>query len=162
MADRLTQALMAAQYSPATNAYGIGAQAIGAASPYLYNPYGSTGRNVGAALGSSLVAGLLGGMAQNQADSRNQELYRKASELYSAPAGRRAQLIEESPRLSSLGLALQADERDLQSEFAKEQHKRYVDMLQEQGMIIGGDGQPQQLFDPILTKRQEAAATRGA
>ena len=33
-------------------------------------------------------------------------------------------------------------------------------MLQEQGMIIGGDGQPQQLFDPILTKRQEAAATK--
>lgn len=75
--EQLAQ-LMAQQegfgFSPRENIYGSIGSGIASALPKMVNPYGSTGSNIATVLGGSLVAGLLGYQARQEAEERNKAL----------------------------------------------------------------------------------------
>jgi len=61
-------------FSPRENIYGSIGSGIASALPKMVNPYGSTGSNIATVLGGSLVAGLLGYQARQEAEERNKAL----------------------------------------------------------------------------------------
>ncbi|NDC95772.1 hypothetical protein EB077_10745, partial [bacterium] len=63
----LYSALSGLNYSPTDNNWALGAQAVGAGLPTLYNPYQGAGTNFGIAFGGALLQGLLGFQARRQA-----------------------------------------------------------------------------------------------
>jgi hypothetical protein len=63
----LYSALSGLNYSPMDNNWALGAQAVGAGLPTLYNPNQGAGTNFGIAFGGALLQGLLGFQARRQA-----------------------------------------------------------------------------------------------
>jgi hypothetical protein len=63
----LYSALSGLNYSPTENNWALGAQAVGAGLPTLYNQYQGAGTNFGIAFGGALLQGLLGFQARRQA-----------------------------------------------------------------------------------------------
>jgi hypothetical protein len=63
----LYSALSGLNYSPTDNNWALGAQAVGAGLPTLYNPSQGAGTNFGIAFGGALLQGLLGFQARRQA-----------------------------------------------------------------------------------------------
>lgn len=109
------EALMGAQYKASENPWGMAAGGIGAAAPLLTNPYQSTGKNIGYTVGASLLAGLLGGLAQRQRDQENLTLMSALQTGMSDP-GARMEIAKENPRLSSVFNAMQLEEQQRQAE----------------------------------------------
>lgn len=67
MADLLTESLAGLQTNPMETGYGVALQGLGAVTPQLINPYGSTGQAIGIGLGSILIQSLLGYQARQSA-----------------------------------------------------------------------------------------------
>jgi hypothetical protein len=65
--EDLYSALSGLNYSPMDNNWALGAQAVGAGLPTLYNQYQGAGTNFGIAFGGALLQGLLGFQARRQA-----------------------------------------------------------------------------------------------
>jgi len=77
MADALAQLLAQQQsiaYTPRENIYGQIGGTIASALPQIVSPYASTGSNIATVLGGSLLAGLLGYQAKQEAAEKNQAL----------------------------------------------------------------------------------------
>ena len=77
MADALAQLLAQQQgiaYTPRENVYGQIGGTIAGALPKIVSPYASTGSNIATVLGGSLLAGLLGYQAKQEAAEKNQAL----------------------------------------------------------------------------------------
>lgn len=152
------------QFSANEDPFGLAASAIAQSAPALYNPYASTGSNVGVALGSALLAGLLGGIANNRTESRNDEFFKLGTQLYDMTPSERASLLESNPdyrrRLSPLAEALQ--ERDITQRM--EQQNKLLEQKQSIAKDMGGyydqTGQFVQLVDPVeqLAKEEQAKA----
>lgn len=118
--------------------------------PALYNPYGSTGKNLAVTAGTGLLAALLGNIGRSQTDAENLDLYKGALQLQSANPEQRAVLINNNPRLVDFGNALAADERetliDQQVKSAEEQRKLMNDM-QLEAVKAYGRKNPTKLFE---------------
>lgn len=99
MADpTLLGALSGLQFRGIDSPYGIGAQAIGQATPALINPYGSVGSNLGIALGSTLIQSLLGYQARQDAAEQSVQALRYGNQLMSAKTPEeRLGIIESVP-----------------------------------------------------------------
>lgn len=112
MADStLLKALMGNEYSytPKESLSGALASGIGGSLPALVNPYGSTGSNLAAVLGGSLLAGLFGYSAQREAEKKNAEMMPVMMDLLQAKdTGTIADILKTSPygqRLSPIGIS---------------------------------------------------------
>lgn len=173
MATTLLQALQGQQYKAAEDPFGIAGTAIASGTPYLYNPYASTGSNAAMTIGGSLLAGLLGGIGKHNAARDNLALSQQAGQLFQLPANERADFVKQNPRLSPLLSALQTGEyerqikeqedlakrqRDLEWKLKEEQamqplrlaaktDETLADQLFQQGEIIDGEGRRISLAD---------------
>jgi hypothetical protein len=129
--------LASARYLPSESAWGIGANAVGQVAPLLNNPYASTGSNLGITIGSALFAGLLSGMAKNEANDSNANMFKLAGGAYNVPAADRASIVEQEPRLAPFVAALNQQERDNAIEQARERAKK---MLEYDPAVLQGEG----------------------
>jgi hypothetical protein len=87
MADALAQLLAQQQgiaYTPRENIYGQIGGTIAGALPKIVSPYASTGSNIATVLGGSLLAGLLGYQAKQEAAAQNQVLMPALTDVISA------------------------------------------------------------------------------
>jgi hypothetical protein len=138
MADALAQLLAQQQgiaYTPRENVYGQIGGTIAGALPKIVSPYASTGSNIATVLGGSLLAGLLGYQAKQEAAEKNQALIPAITGIMGATdvAGVNTQLgtfdPEVATRLAPIALqrmsALQ--EREAQQQAA--QQKLAQDLL---------------------------------
>jgi len=138
MADALAQLLEQQQgiaYTPRENVYGQIGGTIAGALPKIVSPYASTGSNIATVLGGSLLAGLLGYQAKQEAAEKNQALIPAITGIMGATdvAGVNTQLgtfdPEVATRLAPIALqrmsALQ--EREAQQQAA--QQKLAQDLL---------------------------------
>jgi len=100
----LLAALFGSQYKPIETPYGIAASGIASALPAAVDPYGNNWENFGTVLGGALLSGLLGYQARKQADERNIAQSRAITEMLAGgmTSERRAQLLEEQPRLAKV------------------------------------------------------------
>ena len=119
MADDLLNALLGLRQSPAETGYGIATRGVSAALPMAVNPYGSPGANVGIALGGTLLASILGGMAKQSAAEETAARSALAQQLLATPESGRAALVADKPELQPLLTALQHEERSRAMERAK-------------------------------------------
>lgn len=96
-------------YSPTESLSGSLASGIGKSLPALVNPYGSTGSNLAAVLGGSLLAGLFGYSAKREAEQKNAEMMPVMMDLLSAQEPAKiTKILKTSPygqRLSPLGIS---------------------------------------------------------
>ena len=150
MADELLNALLGLRQAPAETGYGIATRGVGAALPLAINPYGSPGANVGIALGGTLLASILGGMAKNSAAEETAARSALAQQLLAAPENARAAIVADKPELQPLLTALQHQERaratkaeDLamaeQSDLRKARSKALLDAMTAQGRLPVGE-----------------------
>jgi len=102
--EDLYGALAGLNYDPMETGYGLGQQALVTAAPLLMNPYASTGSNLGVALGTALVSGLLGYQARQQAAEDS---------LMANRLG--LQLLEAASPQARLGIIEGAPDSDMQS-----------------------------------------------
>lgn len=121
--EELLKALSATQYRASDSPYAIGSQAINAVTPNLVNPYGSTGSNLAITAGSGMLAALLAGLAENDAQSRNAEFAPSISAFMKADPTQQAQLAAKEPRLSSLYNAMLANSFTNDMELKQEKAK---------------------------------------
>lgn len=147
--DALTQALSGAMYGSANDPWGMAAQSFSAVTPALINPYQSTGSNIGIAVGGGLLAGLLGGLAENRTESKNLELLRAARTLNKAQGADRDAILESNPRLLQYANAMDIQQEQNRIESAQKQQDRLAEALSKRGEFFSPDGQVQQVFDPI-------------
>jgi hypothetical protein len=131
MAGELFKALMESQYGATDSPYGIGAASIASAAPLLYNPYASTGSNIGYTVGAGLLSGLLGGLAKRQAAEENATLFKTANLFRTASPEEREGIIKENPRLANYGLMYQEQEEAAKQAALQEQMKREQDLYYE-------------------------------
>jgi len=93
----LAAALGGLNISPLDTPYGIGANVIAKSLPNLYNPYASTGTNLGITLGGALLGGLLGYQARQQATEASLAANQYATQLLGKPAEERLSIIQNLP-----------------------------------------------------------------
>lgn len=178
MADELLNALLGLRESPSNTGYGIATRGVGAALPMAINPYGSPGANLGIAVGGSLLASILGGMAKQSAAEETAARSELAQQLLATTdnAARKA-LIADRPEMQPLLTALQAQERERaaerakklddislseQSDYRKAKNKALLDAMVAQGKLPVGSGgvidfQEIGLEDPVAyDSRREA------
>ena len=93
----LAAALGGLNISPLDTPYGIGANVIAKSLPNLYNPYASTGTNLGITLGGALLGGLLGYQARQQATEASLAANQYATQMLGKPAEERLSLIQNLP-----------------------------------------------------------------
>lgn len=165
--SKLLEALMAAQYQPEQDPFGIAGTAIAAGAPGLYNPYASTGRNAIYTGGAALLAGLLGGIAANRTEQRNAELVSQMRGLMRGTPEQREEAVKNNPRLASVVTALQGDEiqrereleqkrQELALQTQQQRGNKLYEALLERGQVAGQDGTLTQLFSPAEDKAREA------
>ena len=143
MADALAQLLAQQQgiaYTPRENIYGQIGGTIASALPQIVSPYASTGSNIATVLGGSLLAGLLGYQAKQEAAEKNQALIPAITGIMGATdvAGVNTQLgtfdPEVATRLAPIALqrmsALQEREQKIADQIAEEE--RALRRLEEQ------------------------------
>jgi len=102
--EDLYGALAGLSYDPTQTGWGMGQQALIASAPTLMNPYASTGSNLGVALGTALMSGLLGYQARQQAAEDS---------LMANRLG--LQLLQASTPEARLGIIEGAPDSDMQS-----------------------------------------------
>lgn len=144
----ILEAINNALYRPQDSTLGITAGVLGQSAPALYNPYASTGSNLGYVGGSALLAGLLGGVAKHQANQRNIAQLGATQQLLNATPEQRAGLVAQNSRLGPILAALQAREEDQRAGLVQKMQERTAMMpfnLQEEqakGMIglLGDQG----------------------
>lgn len=102
--EDLYGALAGLNYDPSQTGWGMGQQALIASAPALMNPYASTGSNLGVALGTALMSGLLGYQARQQAAEDS---------LMANRLG--LQLLQASTPEARLGIIEGAPDSDMQS-----------------------------------------------
>jgi len=102
--EDLYGALAGLNYDPMQTGYGMSQQALVASAPALMNPYASTGSNLGVALGTALMSGLLGYQARQQAAEDS---------LMANRLG--LQLLQASTPEARLGIIEGAPDSDMQS-----------------------------------------------
>jgi hypothetical protein len=91
-------ALQDPMYTAGDTYAGIGAGAVGGSLGALVDPYGSTGSNAAYVLGGSILAGLLGRMAKNDAAEENAAIATKQSAFMTATPEERLTLTQQDPR----------------------------------------------------------------
>ena len=98
-------------YTPKESISGALASGIGGSLPALVNPYGSTGSNLAAVLGGSLLAGLFGYSAKKEAEQKNLAQVGYMQELLSGgiTPEREKEILVADPKLEKLttGIKLQ-------------------------------------------------------
>lgn len=164
MSADLLSALMGVQYSGKEDPFGIAAQALAGSANNLNNPYGSVGRNAAATIGASLLAGLLAGIGQNRADSRNAELQPIIGEFMTADPTRQEAMIAETPRLSKLGGAMGAINLQNRLELAQKTKEAEIgaaaDVAKAQAMIPVEQAKQLALMPGEITKAARTAAAQ--
>lgn len=143
----LLEALMGAQYKAQENPWGIMASGIGAAAPMLVSPYQSVGKNIGYTAGASLLAGILGGLAQDERDRENVRLMDAFNKGYTDPQAR-GEIARENPRLTSVFNAMKVEDMQREAEQQAAQQKAMDTTMAGRGYFRGPDGQYVQQFDP--------------
>jgi hypothetical protein len=153
MADSaLFKALMGDEYSytPKESLSGALATGIGKSLPTLVNPYGSTGSNLAAVLGGSLLAGLFGYSAKREAEQKNAEMMPVMMDLLQAKdTGTIADILKTSPygqRLSPIGISRM-------SALEEAQAKREAAALERQ-QALGDFATKQQIRDKFIKGRR--------
>jgi len=179
MADNpLLAALLGAQVRPQETPFGVGAEAIGAIAPNLYNPYASTGRNLGAIAGAGLLAGLMGYQARREAEAETRALMPRVSELLAASSpeaiGQLAGAEGFPSQLNNLAVQLMQQrmqqQGDLEAEIAKSRRLAEIDVAKTQatarpGQLLGFDpstGRPliTQIETPASSEERVVEAAR--
>lgn len=157
MADTLEEALYGLNVAPASTGYGIAAQSLGAMSPQLINPYGSTGQAIGIGLGSILLQSLLGYQARQQASRDTLEANTLANQMMTmtTPQARTDFIGDlqdplQQSRLSTLATALTAQEQTRKIKAA--------DKLAE--MIAGYEAQLSPEGTKVFEREQESLLNR--
>ena len=171
----LFQALMSTQMSPGDTPYGAGAKTLASATPYLVNPYGSVGSNLGITAGAGLLSALLGGLAQNDAQAENARIAPIRAEFLQASPQQQMMMVQKEPRLSALQAALLSNDIDtkhsaataaavanaqLPIDLRKAQANKVLDLLAQSGKTLDKNGNEMQIFDPINQAGQEASARK--
>jgi hypothetical protein len=124
----LLKALQGSMYSPQEEMGGIGAQAIAAGIPALYNPYQNNTQNLGLSVGAGLLAGLLGGYGRYQAQTDNAALMPQIGSLLSAQPADRAGILASNPRLSPLVSALALQDYTDKADYRKAESLKGLDL----------------------------------
>lgn len=126
----LLQALNAGLARPTDSGWGIAAQTIGSSVPALYNPYASTGENLGITAGASLLAGLLGGYAKHSAAEENAQIMPLMGQIMATqdPA-ERAALAAGNQRLSPLVQALAFNDFERQNKLNDAIQSKQLDLV---------------------------------
>jgi len=139
MADStLLKALLGNEYSytPKESLSGALASGIGGSLPALVNPYGSTGSNLAAVLGGSLLAGLFGYSAKREAEQKNAEMMPVMMDILSAKEPTKiAEILKTSPygqRLSPLGISRLSALEEAQAQTLGDElkFKRELDLIE--------------------------------
>lgn len=134
-------------FSPRENIYGQIGGTLASALPQLVSPYASTKSNIATVLGGSLLAGLLGYQARQEAEAQNQVLMPALTGIVGAKTQQDvADIYGQLPsnvqsRLSNTALNRLAaiQERELAQEQAKQERRQAIELaaLQE-GIIAPG------------------------
>lgn len=173
----ILQALNAGQYRASDSPFGITSGVVANNLGSMINPYASTTENLGIAVGGGLFSALLAGLAANDARNSNAQLGILQNEFLSATPQRQAELVASEPRLQPLQQlqiqgafdvankireqqALMPGQLDL--EIKKNQAAAINDLYKSQGMVIGLDGKPVQIMDPVAQKVLETTAVKQA
>lgn len=137
-------------YSPTESLTGSLASGIGKSLPALVNPYGSTGSNLAAVLGGSLLAGLFGYSAKREAEQKNAEMMPVMMDILSAKEPAKiTEILKTSPygqRLSPLGISRLSTLEEAQA-------KREAAALERQ-QALGDFATKEQIRDQFLRDRQ--------
>lgn len=150
--SELLKALMGKEYaySPTESLTGSLASGIGKSLPALVNPYGSSGSNLAAVLGGSLLAGLFGYSAKREAEQKNAEMMPVMMDILSAKEPAKiTEILKTSPygqRLSPLGISRL-------SALEEAQAKREAAALERQ-QALGDFATKEQIRDQFLRDRQ--------
>lgn len=137
-------------YTPKESLSGALASGIGGSLPALVNPYGSTGSNLAAVLGGSLLAGLFGYSAKKEAEQKNAEMMPVMMDLLQAKdTGTIADILKTSPygqRLSPIGISRM-------SALEEAQAKREAAALERQ-QALGDFATKEQIRDKFIKGRR--------
>lgn len=182
----LLEALLGESYKASDNPYGISALGIAGAAPKLINPYDDPTANLGAAIGSTLLASILASSAKSEAAQQNAELYKQFGTLRGLDAGGRDALVAKYPKLARAATALQLQEAEAAADLAKLRQQKAIDLefeqkalpfdlektalektaaakidaLAKQGIFYTPDGKTQKAFDPADVERNAAIAKK--
>lgn len=165
MADNpLLAALLGAQVRPQETPFGVGAEAIGAIAPNLYNPYASTGRNLGAIAGAGLLAGLMGYQARREAEAETRALMPRVSELLAASSpeaiGQLAGAEGFPSQLMPLAQKLMLTQATAQQEAAAKRAAKLAELQSEGEFELGPVGT--ELFERNKRQQLELIEARNA
>ena len=127
--DILSQALNKSLFGVEDTTTGLLGSTLTRAIPTLAGSRGSSSKSMWTSLGTGLLAGLLGGIGERQANAQNADLYAQAQGLYGATPEQRANVVRENPRLANYATALGATE--LQQQQAIKQKQLEAQILRE-------------------------------
>ena len=141
-------------YRTSESPLAMAAQGISAASPALYNPFASTGKNFATAGLSGLASALLAGVAANTTQSKNEALVEQAITMQESDSATARAMAKANPRLAPLYGQLAAQEKEAE----KARLKAEMEMPKTRDVVIGGEKVTQQ-WDPA--SRQFVEVGRG-
>jgi len=134
-------------FSPRENIYGQIGGTLAGALPQLVSPYASTKSNIATVLGGSLLAGLLGYQARQEAEAQNQVLMPALTEIVGAGTQQEvADIYGQLPsdmqsRLGSIAVNRLGtiQERELARQLAEQERKQAIELAGlKEGIIAPG------------------------